>query len=72
MDPKNTGIDPLIPASGGIVQEGLKLFTPGNGVNGGGVITAIMGFIPTAVDKYYAGDSERSIGRSATIVSKKE
>lgn len=70
MDPKNSGINPLVPASGGILQESMKLFTPGSGIRGGGIMTAVMGFIPAGVDEYYAGDSERSIGRTAIIVPK--
>jgi RHS repeat-associated protein len=70
MDPKNSGPDPMISASGGIIQETLRLFASekDKGIKGSGIITAVMGFIPAAVDKYYAGDSERSIGRTAIII----
>ncbi|MDI9358778.1 MAG: DUF6443 domain-containing protein [Phycisphaerales bacterium] len=67
MDPKNSGINPLVPAVMGLGIESIKLFTPGNGIKGGGVIGAILGFIPTAIDSYYANDMERSTGRTATI-----
>jgi hypothetical protein len=65
MQAKNSGISPWIPIgiSAGF-QSVSKFASVGNGANWAGIAA---GIIQLGVDEYYAGDSERSIGRTAVI-----
>lgn len=65
MQPKNSGISPWIPIGISAGFQSVSKFAPvGNGANWAGIVS---GVIQGGVDEYYAGDSERSIGRTAVI-----
>ena len=67
MDPKNTGVNPLVPVTVGFGIESIKRATTGVGIKNGGIIGAVMAVVPVLVDYYYSKNNERSKGRTAVI-----